>query len=184
MSYMKAGRKLNAGCKKQGGDTKQKTEAADGKKERTEALQKSEDKARPQQKPAAQRALRLRDLQQGRTSAWRYLFRSRCLNHWKGETIGSECAEAKRTAVAALPAQKFARSLENRNVLGLPALRSLHHVKLYGLAFLQAAEAIGLNRGVVNEYIFTVGAAQESKALRIVKPFHCSLFHNLILFLL
>jgi len=92
--------------------------------------------------------------------------------------------EAKRTARAAPVALKFARNLQDLNVLSLPALGTLHHVELHGLAFLQAAEAVGLNRGVVNKYIFTVGAAQESKALRIVKPFHCSLFHNLILFLL
>jgi len=70
------------------------------------------------------------------------------------------------------------RRLQDLNVLSLPALRALHHVKLHCLAFLQAAEAIGLNRGVVDEYVLTIGAAQKSKALRIVKPFHCSLFHN------
>jgi hypothetical protein len=37
---------------------------------------------------------------------------------------------------------------------------------------------------VVDENILAIRAAQKSKALRIVKPFHCSLFHNLILFLL
>ncbi len=74
-------------------------------------------------------------------------------------------------------------NLEDLNVLSLPALGALHHVELHRLAFLQTAEAIGLNRGVVDENILAIRAAQKSKALRIVKPFHCSLFHNLILFL-
>jgi hypothetical protein len=46
------------------------------------------------------------------------------------------------------------------------------------LAFLQATEASGLDRGEVYEYIFTVLAADKSKTLRVVKPLYSSLFHD------
>jgi hypothetical protein len=68
--------------------------------------------------------------------------------------------------------------LQNLNVVRLPALGALHNVKLHGLAFLQRAKAIRLDGGVVNENILTTLAAQKSKALRIVKPLYCSLFHD------
>jgi hypothetical protein len=31
---------------------------------------------------------------------------------------------------------------------------------------------------VMHEHVFTVGTAQKAESLRVVKPFHCSLFHN------
>ena len=31
---------------------------------------------------------------------------------------------------------------------------------------------------MMHEHVFAVGTAQEAESLRIVKPFHCSLFHN------
>jgi hypothetical protein len=45
------------------------------------------------------------------------------------------------------------------------------------LAFLQAAKAICLDGGVMHEYIFPTLTADKAKALRIVKPLYCSLFH-------
>jgi hypothetical protein len=67
--------------------------------------------------------------------------------------------------------------LERLNVLCLPALGALHHVKLNCLTLLEGAEALCLNGGVVNENIFSALAADESETLGVVKPLHCSLFH-------
>ena len=78
----------------------------------------------------------------------------------------------------------YAWRLQDLNVLCLPALGALHNIELHRLTFLQTAKASGLNRGVVDKYVFTIGAAQKAKTFRIVEPFYCSLFHNLMLFLL
>jgi hypothetical protein len=69
--------------------------------------------------------------------------------------------------------------LERPDVLGLQALRALRHLKLYALPFLQAAEAVGLDRREMNEDILATLAADESVTLGIVKPLDCSLFHIL-----
>ena len=68
--------------------------------------------------------------------------------------------------------------LDAFDVLGLPALGAFDHVKLYLLTFLQTAEAAGLNGGEMYEYILAVLAADESIALGVVKPLHCSCFHD------
>jgi hypothetical protein len=67
--------------------------------------------------------------------------------------------------------------LQRLNVRSLPTLRPLHNVELNGLTLLEALEAAGINRRIVNEYIFTVLAANESKPLRVIEPLYCSLFH-------
>ena len=67
--------------------------------------------------------------------------------------------------------------LERLNVSRLPALGTLHYVELNGLTFLQALEAVRVDSGVVNENIFTVLTRDEAEALRVVKPFHSTLFH-------
>jgi len=74
--------------------------------------------------------------------------------------------------------------LHRLDVLGLPALRTLDYVELHLLAFLQAAESAGLNRGEVYEYILAVLAADKSITLGVVKPLYCSCFHDVALFLL
>src|ERR1019366_3605102 len=68
--------------------------------------------------------------------------------------------------------------LERLNVFCLPAFGALHHVELHRLPFLKAAEALRLNRGVMNENVFTVLTADEAKTLCIVEPLYCSLFHE------
>src|SRR5882762_8660969 len=73
--------------------------------------------------------------------------------------------------------------LDALDVLGLPALGAFDHVKLHLLTFLQAAEAAGLNGGEMHEYILAVLAADESIALGVVKPLHCSCFHDDAMFL-
>ena len=67
--------------------------------------------------------------------------------------------------------------LDSLDVLRLPALGALGHVKLHGLAFLQAAEAASLNRGEMHEDILAILTADEAIAFGVVKPLYCSLFH-------
>ena len=72
----------------------------------------------------------------------------------------------------------FGCGLDAFDVFCLPALRAFDYVKLNLLTFLQAAEAVGLNSGEVNENILAVLAADESIAFGIVKPLYCSCFHG------
>ena len=67
--------------------------------------------------------------------------------------------------------------LERLYVLCLKPFRALRDIELYSLAFLQAAESARLNRRKMHENIFATLTADESKALRVVKPLHCSCFH-------
>src|ERR1700712_5343953 len=80
------------------------------------------------------------------------------------------------------PLRCYSNCLRNANVLSLPALRSLDDVELNRLTLLQRTEAVALNRGVMDENVLSGGAAQKSKTLGVVKPFHCSCFHDLVLF--
>ena len=68
--------------------------------------------------------------------------------------------------------------LNGRHVLCLPALGSFDDVELHRLAFLQTPEAIRLNSREVNENIFAILAADETKALRVIEPLNDSLFHG------
>src|ERR1043166_8135794 len=68
--------------------------------------------------------------------------------------------------------------LERLYVLSLQALGSLFHLELHRLTFLQAAEAVRLDRREMHENIFAALARDESKTLGVVKPLHCSLFHD------
>jgi len=68
--------------------------------------------------------------------------------------------------------------LERLYVLSLQALGSLFHFELYRLAFLQAAETVRLDGRKMHENIFAALARDESETLGIVKPLHCSLFHD------
>src|SRR3981081_3372848 len=84
----------------------------------------------------------------------------------------------KRAAEAALPLENLGLYLlQNLDVLCLPALRTLHHVELHLLAFLQAAESVGLDGRKMHEDIFAVLTADEAVSLCVVKPLYCSLFH-------
>jgi hypothetical protein len=73
--------------------------------------------------------------------------------------------------------------LDAFDVLCLPALGAFDHVKLHLLTFLKAAESAGLDGGEMYEYILTILAADESIALGVVKPLHCSCFHVDAMFL-
>ena len=72
---------------------------------------------------------------------------------------------------------QVAESLSNLNVLSLEALGSLLDLELDGLPFLKTAESAALDLGVMDENVSgAVRTADETKALGVVKPFHCSLF--------
>jgi hypothetical protein len=51
------------------------------------------------------------------------------------------------------------------------------------LAFLQAAEAAGLDGGEVHKHVLAVLTADKTLALGVVKPLYCSCFHGVALFL-
>ncbi len=69
-------------------------------------------------------------------------------------------------------------NLDYGHVLCLQALRALDDAELHGLAFLKAPKTIRLNRRKVYKDIFAVLAADKAKTLCVVKPLHCSLFHD------
>jgi hypothetical protein len=72
--------------------------------------------------------------------------------------------------------------LDGLYVLRLEAFRAFRDIELYLLAFLQAAEAAGLNRREMHEDVFAILTADEAKAFRVVKPLHCTCFHWCFLF--
>ena len=74
--------------------------------------------------------------------------------------------------------------LQDRYVLRLEPLGAAHDVELDRLAFLEAAEAIRLNSREVNEDVFAILPADETKTLCVVKPLDSTLFHYFSTFLL
>jgi hypothetical protein len=93
---------------------------------------------------------------------------------------------AKRKAAfgAALLIRIVVVVLDAFDVLRLPALGALHDIELNLLTFLQAAKSVCLNSGEVDEYVFTILAADKTVALGIVEPLYCSCFHVVAVFLL
>jgi hypothetical protein len=67
--------------------------------------------------------------------------------------------------------------LDAFDVFRLPALGAFHYVELNLLTFLQAAKAIRLDGGEMNENILAILAADKTITLGIVKPLDCSCFH-------
>jgi len=67
--------------------------------------------------------------------------------------------------------------LDRLYVLCLKALWAFRDIELYPLALLQAAEAARLNCRKMDEDVFAILPADETKALGVVKPLHCSCFH-------
>ena len=58
----------------------------------------------------------------------------------------------------------------NRDIRGLQSLRTFDHIELHLCAFLQRAEAAGLNRAEMDEHILAPVSRDEAKAFRIVEP--------------
>jgi len=69
------------------------------------------------------------------------------------------------------------RELERLYVSRLPALGTLHYVKLNGLTFLQALETVRIDSRVMHEDILAVLTRDEAEALRVIEPLHSTLFH-------
>jgi len=69
------------------------------------------------------------------------------------------------------------QDLEKLDVLSLPALLTFYYVELDLLAFLQAAEAAGLDGREVHEHVFAILPADESVTLGIVEPLNRTLLH-------
>jgi len=67
-------------------------------------------------------------------------------------------------------------SLERLDVLCLPALRTLRHLKLHRLAFLQALETSRLDCRKMHKNVFATLTADEAVAFGVVEPLYCSLF--------
>ena len=67
--------------------------------------------------------------------------------------------------------------LQRLNVRSLPSLGALDNVELYSLAFLQTLEATRVDRRVVHEDVLAVLTRDEAEALRVIEPFHGTLFH-------
>ena len=90
----------------------------------------------------------------------------------------------KRPMRAAILFPDFGGGLDAFDVLRLPALGAFYDVELNLLTFLQAAKAVCLDGGEVNENVLATLAADETIALGIVKPLYCSCFHDVAVFLL
>jgi hypothetical protein len=67
--------------------------------------------------------------------------------------------------------------LQNLNVLSLPALGTLFDIELNRLPLLEAAEAVRLDGGVMDEYVLAILAADKTETLDVVEPLNCTLFH-------
>ena len=93
--------------------------------------------------------------------------------------IGGNATPKKKERTARIALfNLLARDLQDLHVLRLPTLGPFDYVELDRLAFLQAAEAIRLDRRIVNKYVFAILPADEAVALRVIEPLNCSLFHG------
>jgi hypothetical protein len=73
---------------------------------------------------------------------------------------------------AFLICQSGVMGLRLGHILSLRTLLTLNDFKLHVVTLLQALIALGLDGAVVDEYIGPVVAADKTKALCIVEPFH------------
>jgi hypothetical protein len=78
-------------------------------------------------------------------------------------------------------AKAASQELDWPNVFGLPAFRTFGDTELNGLTLLQALKTARLNRREMYKNVFAILTADEAVALGIVKPLHCSLFHDVVL---
>lgn len=90
-------------------------------------------------------------------------------------TAGNEKARQKAGSIATF----HESSLDRLHCRGLRTLRTLYYFETDFLALLQTTEALGIDRGIVNEHIFaTVLGCNESKPFGIVEPFHSTGTHT------
>ena len=62
----------------------------------------------------------------------------------------------------------------------LKPFRALDNFEVHVLSFLQGFESLSLDGGEVNENVVTIRLRNESIALRVIEPLHCSFWHLLI----
>lgn len=63
-------------------------------------------------------------------------------------------------------------------VLSLRTFRTLSNGEFYFLAFLQRAEAFGLDSSMVYEYVWALFLLNETETFLVVKPFYDASSHN------
>ena len=111
----------------------------------------------------------------------------RLIRHTENSSIDNQASlvgKVRRAAFRPPCPSNCEVALDAFDVLCLPALRALHDVELNLLTFLQAAKAVCLDGGEVNENVLAILAADKAIALGIVKPLYCSCFHDVAVFLL
>ena len=79
--------------------------------------------------------------------------------------------------------KSYSSELESLYVLSLPALGSLDHIELNLLAFLQRAEALRLNGGVVDEYVLAILAGDKAKTFCVIEPLYFAFCTHLLYYL-
>jgi hypothetical protein len=92
------------------------------------------------------------------------------------------CQKEGAAGLAAL-SPKIVSGLCRLHILGLPPFGALYYVELHLLAFLQTAESARLNGREVHKHVLAALTADETIALGVVKPLHCSCFHGVARFL-
>src|ERR1700761_3553522 len=90
-----------------------------------------------------------------------------------------ECSNAEPERGWHRSGSGFCALLSDLYVLCLESLGTFFDFEPNRLAFLQAAESIGLDLGVMDEHVALAACtADKTKSLCVVKPLHCSLFHK------
>ena len=65
------------------------------------------------------------------------------------------------------------------DVRSLWPLRSADYIKRYTLTLIKSPESILIDGCMVHEYILTIICCDKTKTLLLVKPFYCSLCHEI-----
>src|SRR5688500_12811981 len=87
-----------------------------------------------------------------------------------------------QTETARIAGRFFAKSLKEPTNLQrldrirLQSLLALHNGETDLLSFLEALEALALDRAEMHEHVFAVLPADEAESLGVVEPLHCTVF--------
>ena len=98
-------------------------------------------------------------------------------------SVRNACRSGRRVACAAGAATALRRLLlriDSVDVLGLKTFRPLLDVELHPFSLVQSPVTRSLNRGVMNEYVFTSLSLDEAVTFVVVEPLdHAYLGHSL-----
>src|SRR5262249_1056400 len=83
----------------------------------------------------------------------------------------------------AIPPHTLPARLGLADVRGLEPFRAASHLELNAVTLGQALEALSLDGAEVHEHVLAAFLGDESEALCVVEPLHCSLCHERVLFL-